>query len=178
MKNEKMKKGTKVINVENDHQQLNLILFLKYTNKCYYMENISFYQYNNNILIDYNGIKFFLIDLNNNWKSIKKSIDSKINITINDCNICNDKRTFDRFIFCEKCDGELCLTCSILLTKSSDGFVFKCPYCRHYSNIFSDFLNQLEMVNKNTSERINLSCNCSCGRITDPGETSCSRCMH
>lgn len=129
------------LRVDNNHQALNLELFLKYMKKKHNF--VKFYQFGYKyILIDSNNNKFFFIDLDDKWINIKKSIDSKMKHNIYDCSICNDKRDFDRFIYCNKCDNEICLACAIVYNNTNNN-TFKCPFCRNVSKELNQFLNNL-----------------------------------
>ena len=160
------------LRVDNDHQAVNLKLFLEYVNKKYDFVKFSQYGYNY-ILIDSKNTKFFFIDLDNKWKNIKKSIDKKMTHNILDCNICNDKRDFDRFIYCDKCNNEICLTCAILHTNIHDN-KFVCPFCRNESKEWNQFLNRLVRTRPDGTE-VNISYKCECGRKAEDGSTTCSR---
>lgn len=160
------------LRVDTEQQALNLELFLKYINKKYDFIKFSQYGYNY-ILIDSNNTKFFFIDLNDNWKDIKKSIDKKMKHNIIDCTICNDKREFDRFIYCNKCNKEICLTCAIIYNDVNNN-TFKCPFCRKESKELNQFLNGLVGTLPDKRE-INVSYKCECGRRAEDGSTTCSR---
>jgi hypothetical protein len=81
-------------------------------------------------VLSINSILFIPINCDDTWKNIKKSIISKNIESIEDCDICNDKREFDRFTYCINCNKEVCLTCALLIIKKND-YTFLCPFCRY-----------------------------------------------
>ncbi len=130
---------------------------LQYNKRCEIIKNLINEKYINdiftfeiydNVIGDFNEIKFFTrIVINNKetitilpnttWKDIERNINFKLknkDEKTKECPICLNN--VSKYTSCNKCGNYWCIPCYIEIFKTGNGII-KCPFCRNSFGIYT-----------------------------------------